>query len=91
MGYEVEPAELDTLAGSLRSGSESVEDLGSAPGVPDAGPLSAEMGKLMSLFTAAAGELSTGVAAAAAAVAEGGRVYVDTDQSAERNLPRVTD
>ncbi|SDP56231.1 hypothetical protein SAMN04487905_105220 [Actinopolyspora xinjiangensis] len=87
MGYEVDPGELDNLAGSLRDGSDSVEELGSAPGVPDAGPLSSEMGKLMSLLTGAAGELSTGVAAAADAVSEGGRVYVENEEFAERNLP----
>ncbi|SFE07529.1 hypothetical protein SAMN04487819_107227 [Actinopolyspora alba] len=89
MRYEVDPEELDNLAGSLHDGSDFIEDLGSAPGIPDAGELSSDMGKLMSLFTGAAGELSTGVAAAAGAVAEGGRVYVDNEEFAEQNLPRV--
>lgn len=88
--FKADPGVLDGMARTLRDAGTTLDSVGgSAPGTPDAGPLSGEMAELMALFTGAAGELVIRVSAAGDAVADGGETYVDTDQSAGENLSGV--
>ncbi len=90
MGYEVDDGTLQGIASSLRSGSESVADLeGSVPSAPDAGAVSGPLGQLLSHFVDQAGELATGVAAAADAVEDSGRTYASTDDENSQRFQRV--
>jgi hypothetical protein len=89
-GFLVDDGVITGVADMLRRGSDGLEKVGgSVPEAPDAGEVSGVMGVLMSKLVDAAGEVSTGAAAAAAAVEEGGRAYVETDQAATRSLPHV--
>lgn len=88
-GFSVDPGVLDGVAGMLRGGADSLNDLaGSVPGVPDAGSVSADMAKVIAHQVEAAGEYAIGVAAAGQAVAEGGKEYRETDDAARRSLPK---
>lgn len=89
-GFHADEGVIAGVPNILRSGSNSLEQLGGAvPPPPDAGKLSAVMGSLMAKLVDAAGEVSTGAAAAAAAVEQGAKVYVESDQAAENSLPQV--
>lgn len=89
-GFTADPNVIEGLARMLRNGSQSMEDLvGSVPGVPDAGEVSAVMASLMSKLTDAAGEVSTGVAAAADELEHSARTYRECDQAARDNLPHT--
>jgi hypothetical protein len=83
-------ADLDVIEGvarMLRSGSQSMEDLGgSVPVAPDAGEVSVAMASMMSKLAGAAGEVSTGVAAAADEIERSAQIYRESDQAARRNL-----
>jgi hypothetical protein len=88
-GFSVDPGILDGVAAMLRGGADSLNDLaGSVPGVPDAGPVSADMANVIAHQVEAAGEYAIGVAAAGQAVAEGGKAYRETDDAAKRSLPK---
>ncbi len=90
MGYEVDEGTLQGVAASLRDGSQSVADLGgSVPSAPDAGAVSGSLGQLLSHFVDQAGELATGVAAAADAVEESGRSYASTDDDNNQRFQRI--
>lgn len=90
MSYQVHTAAMGEIAGTLRKGRDSIERLaGSCPDVPDGGELSIEMGRLLKLFAGEAGELSSGVAAAADTVVDCVHTYVDTDSSAQREISSV--
>lgn len=87
MGYEVDPGALQGISKTLRSGSQSIEDVGeSSPGSVDAGEFTGVISELVSVFASAAGELSNGLMSAAEAVDEGGRVYEANDDDAAQNL-----
>lgn len=87
-GFRADDGVITATAGMLRSGSDSLERLGgSVPSPPNAGPVSGTMGALMSKLVGAAGQISTGAAAAAEAVDQGGKAYVETDQAAKESLP----
>lgn len=87
MGYEVDPGALQGISKTLRSGSQSIEDTGgSVPESVDAGDLTGVISELVSVFTNAAGELSTGLMSAAEAVDDGGRVYEADDDAAAQNF-----
>ncbi len=88
-GFQADQGVIADTAMMLRSGSDSLEQLGgSVPPPPDAGDVSGIMGSLMSKLVGAAGEISTGAAAAAEAVDRGGAAYLTADGAAERSLPR---
>lgn len=90
MGYELDDGTLRGIAASLRSGSDSVADLGeSVPPAPDAGEVSRQLGHLLSHFVDQAGELATGIAAAADAVEDSGRTYASTDDENSQRFQRV--
>jgi hypothetical protein len=87
-GFQADQGVVADTAMMLRSGSDSLERLGgSVPPPPDAGDVSGIMGSLMSKLVGAAGEISTGAAAAADAVDRAGEAYVTTDGAAQRSLP----
>lgn len=89
-GFRADEGVIEGVANMLRNGSDSVEALGaSTPGPPDAGHVSGVMGALMSKLVDAAGEVSPGVAAAAAAVQQGAKIYVAADDAAKAGLPKV--
>jgi len=72
-GFQADQGVVTDTAMILRSGSDSLERLGgSVPPPPDAGDVSGIMGLLMSKLVAAAGEISTGAAAAADVVDRAG-------------------
>lgn len=88
-GFQADEGVIAGVSNMLRSGSDSLEKLGtSAPEAPDAGAVSSVMGLLMSKLVDTAGEISTGAAAAAAAVEQGGQTYVEADQEGARTLTR---
>lgn len=90
MSYQVDTAAMGDIAGTLRTGRNAIEQLAeSCPGVPDGGELTVEMGKLLKLFVGEAGELSSGVAAAADTVDDCARTYADTDASAQQEISSV--
>lgn len=87
MSYEVDTVALRGLASTLRGGRDSLEEAGaSAPGLPDAGELTADVGRMLSVFAGEAGELSTGVAAVADGAEGCARDYTDTDERVEQRL-----
>jgi hypothetical protein len=89
-GYTVDPALLQRLGRSLRSSGESLDALGkSVPGTPDAGELSADMAKAIGLLAEAAGELSVRLCAAGDAVARGGSVYADAEDTVQASIPNA--
>jgi hypothetical protein len=91
-GYEVDPVVLTEVATILRDVGEALDTAGrEAPGVPDAGPVSGDMGALMAHLAAAAGELVVGAGAAGDQVAKGGRTYAETEDSARRGFTSTGD
>ena len=85
--FLVDPGVIDGLASGLRSGSAGLERLGgSVPAVPDAGEVSGQMAGLMSKLVDAAGEFSTGMAAAGDAVAEGAQSYANDDHGSAQHI-----
>jgi hypothetical protein len=87
-GFQADQGVIADTAMMLRSGSDSLERLaGSVPSPPDGGDVSGIMGSLMSKLVGAAGQISTGAAAAAEAVDRGGAAYLTTDDAAKRSLP----
>lgn len=87
MGYEVDPGALQGISKTLRSGSQSIENVSSSmPESVDAGEFTGVISELVSVFASAAGEVSTGLMAAAEAVDDNGRVYQDTDDTAAQDL-----
>lgn len=58
-GYEVDPAGLDAVAGTLRDGADSFEGLtNSAPIAPDCGSSTSEVAQAMGKLVAAGATLS---------------------------------
>jgi hypothetical protein len=87
-GFQADQGVIADTATMLRSGSNSLERLGgSVPPPPDAGDVSGIMGSLMSKLVGAAGEISTGAAAAADEVDRGGAAYLTTDGAVQHSLP----
>jgi hypothetical protein len=87
-GFQADQGIIADTAMMLRSGSDSLERLGgSVPSPPDAGDVSGVMGSLMSKLVGAAGQISTGAAAAADAVDQAGAAYQTTDGAAKNSLP----
>ena len=90
MGYEVDDGTLQGIAAALRSGSQSVADLGgSVPSAPDAGAVSGPLGQLLRHFVDQAGDLATGAAAAADAVEDNGRTYATTDDENSQRFQHI--
>jgi hypothetical protein len=88
-GFHADQGVIADTAMMLRSGSDSLERLGgSVPRPPDAGDVSGIMGSLMSKLVGAAGEISTGAAAAADEVDRAADAYVTTDGAVQHSLPR---
>ncbi|MGH3623060.1 MAG: hypothetical protein ACRDQ5_14900 [Sciscionella sp.] len=89
-GFDADPGVIDGLAGALRSGSSGLEELGgSVPGTPDAGDISADMGSLMSKLVDAAGEFSTGLAAAGDALTQTGEDYFTAEKDNKQHVSRA--
>jgi hypothetical protein len=89
-GFNADPGLIQGLGKKLRSGSDSLNNLaGGVPGVPDAGDMSGIMGAVIAKQVQAAGELATGVGAAASVLADNARSYDESDQQAKRALPHL--
>jgi hypothetical protein len=89
-GFTADLSVIEGVVRMLRSGSQSVKDLGgSVPQAPDAGEVSAVMASMMSKLAEAAGEVSTGVAVAADEVERSAQTYRESDQVARHNLSRA--
>lgn len=78
--YRVDPGALGTAAGALHGGGAALEALGgSVPPAPEAGPASGAMAAVLATLVRSAGNLSTGVNAAAAAVQANAAAYTQCE------------
>ncbi len=86
-GYRTDPAAMEGLASTLRGGVTSLEELaGSAPAMPDAGPLSGDMAAVLSNFTRGAGEMVAGLFTAGDQVSAGGTDYAEAEDASRASF-----
>lgn len=78
-GTEVDPATLETVASTLRNASSELESSASAPPQPEVGVVTGAVTSALAVLTNALGNVVTDVGALGDAVAEGRKVYVETD------------
>lgn len=89
MGYEADKANLEGVAGRLRSGASSLESGAGAPPPPaDAGVVTGAVNGLVGALTTSLAGVVEGIGAAGDAVATSRDSYAGAEQDASNRMPR---
>jgi hypothetical protein len=86
-GTDAELPVLDSIARRLSQSGDALDALGrSAPGVPNAGDVSAMMGGVIAHMAETAGNMVVGMKAASDEVSKSRQAYVSKDQASARSF-----